>query len=79
MHIFKVAYNPVLSEESLAYIVENVEYSMISNDESSRQYDLDYILSITKDELGDVVGITETDYESLKGLMTVHNVNFIEL
>ena len=48
MNIIKVAYMPELSNTSIEQIQSNVTPSMISNDESTCQYEISQVLEILK-------------------------------
>lgn len=48
MNVIKVAYMPELSSESIEQIQSNVTPSMISNDESSAQYEISQVLETLK-------------------------------
>jgi hypothetical protein len=66
-----IEYNPVLSKESEKLIRDNVTPSMISNDESSCQYEI----SIVAELLSDYGETDDADY--INGLIN-DDVSFIE-
>lgn len=49
MKIIKVAYMPDLSDDAIELIVENITYSMISNDETSQQFEIGQVLELLEE------------------------------
>lgn len=72
MNIIKVAYMPDLSKKAIELITEHVSYSMISQDESSQQYEITQCIDIVKeyDCYDDIETLEELEEEG---------VSFIEL
>jgi hypothetical protein len=66
-----IEYNPALSKESERIIRDNVSHSMISNDESSCQYEISIVVELLLD-----YGQTD-DADYINGLIN-EGVSFIE-
>lgn len=77
--IYKVCYQAPLSEETRNNIEKNIEWSMESNDNESKQYNLDYVVEWFKDfyDLEQIEGEIKEDYELLLHLLK-QEVEYIE-
>lgn len=77
--IYKVCYQAPLSEETRNNIEKNIEWSMESNDNESKQYNLDYVVEWFKDfyDLEQIEGEIKEDYELLLNLLK-QEVEYIE-
>lgn len=77
--IYKVCYQAPLSEETRNNIEKNIEWSMESNDNESKQYNLDYVVEWFKDfyDLEQIEGEIKEDYELLLQLLK-QEVEYIE-
>lgn len=76
----KVSYNPNLSLETQEDIINNVSFSMVSNDETTCQYYLDSCIEWFKNfyDLNQIEGELLNDYNILKYL-TEEKFDYIEI
>ena len=77
--LWKVCYNPPLSEETKEDIEKNIQWSMNSSDDSSKQYNLDYIVEWFKEfyDLEQIEGEIEDDFNLLTYLLE-QKVEYVE-
>ena len=78
--IYKVCYNTPLSKETQNDISNNVGWSMVSYDNESKQYNLDYVIEWFKDyyyDLEQIEGEIKEDYDLLINLLK-QEVEYIE-
>ena len=76
----KVAYNPNLSQETQKDIIDNISFSMASNDETTCQYNLDTCIEWFKNfyDLDQIEGEILNDYNILMYLVE-ENFDYIEI
>ena len=77
--IWKVCYHPPLSQETQKDIEKEVSWSMNSSDDSSKQYNLDFVVEWFKEfyDLEQIEGEIKDDFELLTYLLE-QEVDYIE-
>lgn len=76
MNIFKVVYEPNLSTVTRSYIRDTMTPSMTSQDGTSNQYELDFVLTQIEDDKAE---IPQDDLQHLRDLLCGEDVNYIEI